>query len=41
MCYETLFRAQVRNSESTFKKWNRLQIKGKAANVEKAAAVNP
>lgn len=41
MCYETLFQAQVRNSENAFNQHNWLQIKGKAANVEQAAAVNP
>lgn len=40
MCYETLFQAQVRNSENTFNQCNWLQIKGKAANVEQAASVN-
>lgn len=34
------FQAQVRNSENTFNRCNWLQIKGKAAKVEQAAAVN-
>ena len=34
------FQAQVRNSEKTFNQCNWLQIKGKAAKVEQAAAVN-
>jgi len=38
MCYQKLFQAQVRNSENTFNQCNWLQIKGKAAKVERTAA---
>lgn len=34
------FHPQVRNSEDAFNQCNWLQIKGKAAKVEKAVAVN-
>lgn len=40
MCYQIFLSGSHKKKKNRFDQWNWLQIKGKGAKVEKAAAVN-